>query len=79
MAPVTLPSLNASRARSYVLRLPLFTRVIIGALLAVWILQVVIPGWDLQAWGSLVPAEVGLSSSEYLHGGKQVWASERKG
>lgn len=65
MAPaLTLPSLNASRARSYVFRLPLFTRVIVAALVGVWVVQVVVPGWDLKAWGALVPAEVGLSSSK---------------
>lgn len=65
MAPVVFSLPSASRARSYVFRLPLFTRVVVGALVGVWVVQVVVPGWDLQAWGALVPAEVGLSSSKF--------------
>ncbi|CAN8104740.1 unnamed protein product [Discula destructiva] len=62
MPTVTVPNLNTSRARSYVFRLPLFTRIVIAAILAAWVVQVAVPGWDLRAWGALVPAEVGLSS-----------------
>lgn len=67
MASVSsLPTLSATRARSYVYRLPLFTRIAITAIVGVWVAQVLIPvaQWDIKAWGSLVPAEVGLSSSE---------------
>lgn len=68
MASVSsLPNLSATRARSYVYRLPLFTRIAITAIVGVWVAQVVVPvaQWDIKEWGSLVPAEVGLSSSEF--------------
>lgn len=68
MPSVSLPNISATRARSYVFRLPLFTRVVITAIIAIWVAQVTIPvaQWDIKAWGSLVPAEVGLSSSKYF-------------
>lgn len=70
MPTMTIPNLNASRARSYVYRLPLFTRVVIAAIVAAWVVQVAVPGWDLHAWGALVPAEIGLSSCESFPCGK---------
>lgn len=48
-------------ARSYLVRLPLFTRAIILIIALVWTLS--IPKlWDLQAWGALIPDKVSLFS-----------------
>ncbi|KAL5323432.1 hypothetical protein ACEPPN_007968 [Leptodophora sp. 'Broadleaf-Isolate-01'] len=60
MAP-SLPQFSAARMRSYIFRLPLFTRGIILVIVLLWIagMQSV---WDVQKWGSLIPEEIGLSS-----------------
>ncbi|KAK0611165.1 Gaa1-like protein [Immersiella caudata] len=49
------------RARSYVNRLPLFTRGVLVAIVVFWIVGVQ-SVWDLRTWGALVPDLVGLSS-----------------
>jgi GPI-anchor transamidase subunit GAA1 len=63
MPPSVTPSsrFSALRARSYVLRLPLFTRVIVAVIVLVWAVgtQSV---WDVRAWGALVPEGFGLKS-----------------
>lgn len=66
MPAVSIPSsFSGARARSYVLKLPLFTRVAIFAIVATWFVGVTADTkWDMRAWGALVPDEVGLSSSE---------------
>ncbi|CEJ82869.1 Putative Rhomboid family protein [[Torrubiella] hemipterigena] len=52
-------------ARSYLVRLPLFTRAIILIIALVWTLS--IPKlWDLQAWGALIPDKVSLFSAHRL-------------
>lgn len=64
MAP-TLPQFSAARARSYVFRLPLFTRCIVLVIVLLWAagLQSL---WDVVQWGALIPAEIGLSTSELV-------------
>ncbi|KAG8424241.1 putative rhomboid protease [Metarhizium acridum] len=53
------------RARSYIFRLPLFTRAIIIAILVFWILS--IPSlWDLHQWGSLIPDKVTFATAYRL-------------
>jgi membrane associated rhomboid family serine protease len=53
------------RARSYIFRLPLFTRAIIIAILVFWILG--IPSlWDLHQWGSLIPDKVTFATGKFL-------------
>jgi glycosylphosphatidylinositol transamidase len=63
MAP-SLPQFSAARARSYVFRLPLFTRCIVAVIVALWLagLQSV---WDVVEWGALIPEEIGISTSEW--------------
>lgn len=63
MAP-SLPQFSAVRMRSYIFRLPLFTRSIILIIILIWIVsnQSV---WDVEKWGALIPDEIGLSTSEY--------------
>lgn len=58
----SLPQFSAARMRSYVFRLPLFTRSIIGVIILLWLLgfQSV---WNVQEWGALIPKEIGLQTS----------------
>jgi len=63
MAP-TLPSFNPARLRSYLFRLPLFTRIIILFILFFWIVELQ-SAWNVTQWGALVPAEVSLGTSMF--------------
>lgn len=56
-----IPQLNLGRTRSYLLRLPLFTRLIITLIVSLWVvsLQSV---WDVRTWGSLIPKETGVAT-----------------
>jgi len=60
MAP-TLPQFSATRLRSYVFRLPLFTRVVIFIIIIAWIASIQ-SVWDLEKWGALIPKEIGIST-----------------
>jgi hypothetical protein len=65
MSTPALQSFSAGRAKSYVYKLPLFTRLVLLILVATWAAGLVLGAkWDIQAWGALVPDEVGLSSRE---------------
>lgn len=56
-----LRSFNTVRARSYIFRLPLFTRSIIAAIVLLWLLGV--PGvFNVQQWGSLIPDQVSFTT-----------------
>ena len=65
MAP-TLPSLNPARLRSYVFRLPLFTRLVLLFIAVFWVVELQ-SAWDVVQWGSLVPKQVGLGTSRSPH------------
>ncbi len=60
-ATTTISGFSAARARSYLVRLPLFTRAIIAVIALFWVLglQTV---WDVRAWGVLAPNEVGFTT-----------------
>ncbi|CAL3971688.1 unnamed protein product [Diplocarpon coronariae] len=60
MAP-SLPQFSAVRMRSYIFRLPLFTRGVILVISLFWIASIQ-SVWDVQQWGALIPEEIGLSS-----------------
>ncbi|KAG9229853.1 hypothetical protein BJ875DRAFT_473790 [Amylocarpus encephaloides] len=60
MAP-SLPQFSAVRMRSYIFRLPLFTRLIICVIVFLWLLSMQ-SVWDVQQWGALIPDELGLST-----------------
>jgi len=60
MAP-SLPQFSAARMRSYIFRLPLFTRGIIIVIILLWIASIQ-SVWDVQKWGALIPEEIGLST-----------------
>lgn len=64
MAQNIVRRFNPTRLRSWFNRVPLFTRLVVVLILGVWGTSFAIP-WILTA-GALVPAEVGLMSSESL-------------
>ncbi|KAK4187828.1 putative rhomboid protein 2 [Podospora australis] len=49
------------RARSYVFRLPLFTRLVLVAIVGFWLAGLV-PGFDIKKWGALIPDEMGIAT-----------------
>ena len=63
--PTTIRSLpiptnfHPNRIRSYILRLPLFTRGVILAILIFWILELQTV-WSVTEWGSLQPSKIGI-------------------
>lgn len=59
---LTFPQVNPARLRSYILRLPIFTRITLLLLVFLWLLELQ-SVWDVIQWGSLIPQEVGLSTS----------------
>ncbi|KAH6886482.1 rhomboid family protein [Thelonectria olida] len=61
----SVQSFNTLRARSYVSRLPLFTRAIIVIILAVWLagFQSVV---DVQQWGALIPDQISIFAAYRL-------------
>jgi glycosylphosphatidylinositol transamidase len=62
-----LPSLpvDPTRVRSYILRLPLFTRVVLLVIVAFLLLELQ-SVWDVVSWGALVPDEMGFGGSRFL-------------
>ncbi|CAI6095444.1 hypothetical protein V2G26_015121 [Clonostachys chloroleuca] len=58
-------TLNTVRIRSYLFRLPLFTRFALILIVLLWALglQTI---WDLRKWGSLIPSEVSLLAAHRL-------------
>ena len=67
MAP-TLPSFNLARLRTYIFRLPLFTRIILLLIALFWVLELQ-KAWDVTQWGALIPKEVNLGTSTFLPSG----------
>ena len=57
--PTTLP--NPTRLRSYLLRLPLFTRLTVLIILALYILSLQ-SAWSVVSWGALQPSVIGIFS-----------------
>lgn len=62
--PTALPPLpfNPSRVRSYLVRLPLFTRLVLLVILVFWLLEFQ-SVWSVVQWGSLIPDECNLGTS----------------
>ncbi|KAF2728264.1 hypothetical protein EJ04DRAFT_516747 [Polyplosphaeria fusca] len=56
----SLPQFNPLRIRSYVLRLPLATRLMMAAIVGLWAATIPLP-W-LRAWASLDPDKIGLAT-----------------
>ncbi|KAE8350866.1 rhomboid protein 2 [Aspergillus coremiiformis] len=66
--PAALPPLpfNPSRVRSYLLRLPLFTRLVVLVIIVFWLLELQ-KVWSVIKWGSLIPDEIGIGSMYRLN------------
>lgn len=60
MAP-TLPQFNPARLRSYIFRLPLFTRIILLVIFVFWILELQ-SAWNVVQWGALIPQKVNFGT-----------------
>ncbi|OXV08543.1 hypothetical protein Egran_03696 [Elaphomyces granulatus] len=56
---------NPTRLRSYILRLPLFTRVTLLIIFAFWLLELQTV-WSVVNWGALVPNEIGIGGNKCL-------------
>lgn len=57
-------SFSTLRARSYVFRLPLFTRCIAFLIVALWMVGVQ-SVWDLRQWGALIPDEFNFQTGKW--------------
>ncbi|PWY88446.1 Gaa1-domain-containing protein [Aspergillus heteromorphus CBS 117.55] len=66
--PAALPPLpfNPSRVRTYVLRLPLFTRLVLLAIIIFWLLELQTV-WSVVQWGSIIPEEAGFGTMYRLN------------
>lgn len=64
--PAALPPLpfNPGRIRTYILRLPLFTRLVLLVILAFWLLEFQTM-WSVVQWGALIPEEINLGTSKF--------------
>ncbi|KAG9251686.1 rhomboid family protein [Emericellopsis atlantica] len=56
---------STSRARSYIFRLPLFTRVIVAIICALWLVGVQ-SVWDIREFGALVPSKINFATAHRL-------------
>lgn len=54
-----IPGFSTLRARSYVLRLPLFTRAIIFVIIVLWLVGIQ-SAWNLRQWGALIPDQINI-------------------
>ncbi|KAI9754424.1 MAG: putative rhomboid protease [Lichina confinis] len=65
----SLPRWNPARLRSYLLRLPLATRIVIVVTVFIWVFGMLLSTavWDVVAWGALVPEKVNLSSMHRIN------------
>lgn len=62
-APSPLPAFNPARLRSYILRLPLFTRICLFVILVFWLVELQTV-WSVTQWGAIIPNEMGLATSK---------------
>lgn len=64
--PAALPPLpfNPGRVRTYLVRLPLFTRLVLVVILAFWLLELQTL-WSVVQWGALIPNEIGIGTSMF--------------
>ncbi|KAK0764583.1 hypothetical protein N5P37_002049 [Trichoderma harzianum] len=62
----SIQGFNTLRARSYIFRLPLFTRAILLAIICFWLAS--LPGyWDVRLWGSLIPDKMSFAAGYRLN------------
>ncbi|KXH52285.1 rhomboid family protein [Colletotrichum nymphaeae SA-01] len=56
-----ITSFSTLRARSYVFRLPLFTRIVLLVIIAAWFAGLQ-HSWDVRHWGALIPDQLSFTS-----------------
>ncbi|KAI1147486.1 Gaa1-like protein [Nemania diffusa] len=56
-----IQSFNAQRARSYLFRIPLFTRAMLAVMIA-FALAGLQSSWDIRQWGALIPNELNITT-----------------
>jgi hypothetical protein len=56
---------STSRARSYLFRLPLFTRAIVALICALWLVGVQ-SVWDIREFGALVPSKINFATGNLI-------------
>ncbi|KAH6606291.1 hypothetical protein Trco_005444 [Trichoderma cornu-damae] len=62
----SIQGLNTLRARSYIFRLPFFTRAILLGIACFWLAS--LPGfWDVRVWGSLIPDKISFATGYRLN------------
>ncbi|KAL7923146.1 hypothetical protein ACQKWADRAFT_290091 [Trichoderma austrokoningii] len=62
----SIQGFSTQRARSYLSRLPLFTRAILLSIACFWLAG--LPGfWDVRVWGSLIPDKISFASGYRLN------------
>lgn len=57
----SIPGISTLRARSYLSRLPLFTRAIVLVIVLFWALGLQ-SVWDLRQWGALIPDKINIAA-----------------
>ena len=73
MAP-NVTGFSAMRARSYIFRLPIFTRAIVLIIALVWLVGVQ-SLWDEREWGALVPDKIGITTRTCYTGRQEAGAT----
>jgi hypothetical protein len=62
-----VPNFSTVRARAYLHKLPLFTRVSIIIIALCWVLGLQ-SVWDIRGWGALIPDKLNFATCECLAG-----------
>ncbi|KAK9794287.1 putative Rhomboid family protein [Seiridium cardinale] len=57
-----IQGLSTLRARSYVFRLPLFTRAMVLIIVVLWLVGIQ-SAWDLRQWGALIPDQISITTA----------------
>ncbi|KAK6069604.1 rhomboid protein 2 [Seiridium cupressi] len=59
-----IQGLSTLRARSYVFRLPLFTRAMVLIIVVLWLVGIQ-SAWDLRQWGALIPDQISITTGNF--------------
>jgi len=62
------------RIRTYLFRIPLCTRLLLGVIVIFWIAGTVLP-W-FRSWAALTPNEVGLGTSQWISYTRNILCNE---
>ncbi|KAL2751935.1 hypothetical protein ACRALDRAFT_1066384 [Sodiomyces alcalophilus JCM 7366] len=59
--PPSTSNFSPLRARTYVVRLPLFSRIVVLVIILAWLVGLQ-KAWDVRKWGALDPTEISIAS-----------------